>query len=175
MLALASNANSIQFYTKPDMAWLLINIMAVKRIQKELRDLQTNQLENCSANPVDESNIYQWTGLIIGPSETPFEGGLFYLNIEFPKDYPFRPPRFKFVTRIYHPNINADGSICLDILKSDSWSPALTVSTALLSICSLFSDPNPYDPLVPEIAEVYLSRREEYNATAREWTRLYAS
>ena len=98
----------------------------------------------------------------MGPEGSPYQGGLFSLNIHFPTDYPFKPPKINFVTRIYHPNINQNGAICLDILK-DQWSPALTISKGknklkyivLLSISSLLTDPNPDDPLVPEIANIY--------------------
>lgn len=100
-------------------------------------------------------------------------GGVFFLSIHFPTDYPFKPPKINFTTKIYHPNINGTGSICLDILK-DQWSPALTISKVLLSICSLLTDANPDDPLVPEIAHVYKSDRPKYEATAREWTKKYA-
>ena len=109
----------------------------------------------------------------MGPDDSPFSGGVFFLNIHFPTDYPFKPPKFQFITKIYHPNINSNGSICLDILK-DQWSPALTVSKVLLSISYLLTDANPDDPLVPDIANQYKTDRAKYEAIAREWTRKYA-
>ena len=128
--------------------------------------------------------------LIFHQGDSPFQGGVFFLAIHFPTDYPFKPPKVNFTTRIYHPNINSNGSICLDILR-DQWSPALTISKGmpqfltdvrdkadstivLLSICSMLTDPNPDDPLVPEIAHVYKTDRARYEATAREWTRKFA-
>ncbi|KAF7159877.1 hypothetical protein CNMCM6106_007303 [Aspergillus hiratsukae] len=116
---------------------------------------------------------FHWQATIMGPGDSPYSGGVFFLTIHFPTDYPFKPPKVNFTTRIYHPNINSNGSICLDILR-DQWSPALTISKVLLSICSMLTDPNPDDPLVPEIAHVYKTDRPRYEATAREWTRKYA-
>lgn len=147
--------------------------MALKRIQKELIDLGKDPPANCSAGPIDEKDQYHWQATIMGPDDSPYAGGVFFLNIHFPTDYPFKPPKCNFTTRIYHPNINSNGSICLDILK-DQWSPALTISKVLLSISSLLNDPNPDDPLVPEIAHIYKSDKTKYEATAREWTRKYA-
>jgi ubiquitin-conjugating enzyme E2 D/E len=146
--------------------------MSARRIQKEHKDIQTDAPENCSAGP-RENNIYIWDAMIIGPSASPFQGGVFKLEIHFPTDYPFKPPKVMFVTKVYHPNINAHGGICLDILK-DQWSPALTISKVLLSICSLLTDPNPKDPLVPDVANQYMQNRAAYEATAREWTLKYA-
>lgn len=65
--------------------------------------------------------------LMILQGDSPYSGGVFFLDIHFPTDYPFKPPKVNFTTRIYHPNINSNGSICLDILR-DQWSPALTIS-----------------------------------------------
>ena len=161
----------------------------------------------------------------MGPDDTPYAGGVFFMDIHFPgilspapsaficrglhravlpppsfwssphtsvlhrrvlifslvflflvlaADYPFKPPKVTFTTRIYHCNVNNSGGICLDILK-DQWSPALTISKVLLSICSLLNDPNPDDPLVPEIAQLYRNDRAKHDKTAREWTQKYGS
>uniref|UniRef100_A0A0B7B391 E2 ubiquitin-conjugating enzyme n=1 Tax=Arion vulgaris TaxID=1028688 RepID=A0A0B7B391_9EUPU len=146
--------------------------MAVKRIQKELQDFAKDPPSNCSAGPVGD-DIFQWQATILGPADSPYQGGVFFLTITFPSDYPFKPPKIAFSTKIYHPNINSNGSICLDILRSQ-WSPALTISKVLLSICSLLTDPNPDDPLVPEIARTFKTNRSEYNRLAQEWTKKYA-
>uniref|UniRef100_A0A1I7XKJ9 E2 ubiquitin-conjugating enzyme n=1 Tax=Heterorhabditis bacteriophora TaxID=37862 RepID=A0A1I7XKJ9_HETBA len=132
--------------------------MALKRIQKELQDLGRDPPAQCSAGPVGD-DLFHWQATIMGPPESPYQGGVFFLTIHFPTDYPFKPPKVAFTTRIYHPNINSNGSICLDILRSQ-WSPALTISKVLLSICSLLCDPNPDDPLVPEIARIYKTDRD---------------
>ena len=100
--------------------------MSVKRINKEIGDLRRDAPENCSAGPVDEANIYTWGAMIMGPSGTPYAGGMFKLLIQFPTDYPFKPPKVTFNTKIYHPNIDNLGRICLDIFK-DKWSPALQI------------------------------------------------
>jgi ubiquitin-conjugating enzyme E2 D/E len=147
--------------------------MAAKRIQKELIDLRKDPPANCSAGPTDDADMFKWQGTIFGPADSPYSGGVFNLSIEFPVDYPFKPPRIMFLTKIYHPNINTAGFICLDILKTN-WSPALTISKALLSVLSMLTDPNPNDPLMPDIAKQYTENRALYDTTAREWTDLYA-
>jgi ubiquitin-conjugating enzyme E2 D/E len=145
----------------------------IKRLKKELFDMQKDDTPNLSAGPIDD-NLFEWEAVILGPIGTPYEGGVFYLNISIPSNYPFKPPIVIFKTKIYHPNINNTGNICLDILKGN-WSPALTISKILLSICSLLSDPNPNDPLVPEIANLLKSDPDLYFKTAKDWTSIYAS
>ncbi|GAM27693.1 hypothetical protein SAMD00019534_108690 [Acytostelium subglobosum LB1] len=146
--------------------------MALKRINKELSDLARDPPTSCSAGPCGE-DLFHWSATIMGPKDSPYDGGIFFLNIHFPTDYPFKPPKINFQSKVYHPNINANGSICLDILK-EQWSPALTIPKVLLSICALLTDPNPDDPLVPEIANLYKTDKARFEANAKEWTRKYA-
>ena len=134
---------------------------AIKRINKELEEIKKEPPSNCSAGPTQQ-DIFKWEATIIGPAESPYAGGVFKLTINFPEKYPFKPPKVKFLTRIFHPNINSHGSNCLDILNVN-WSPALTITKLLLSISSLLTDPNPDDPLVKSIADMYLNNRDEYN------------
>ncbi|XP_069124970.1 ubiquitin-conjugating enzyme E2 D2B-like isoform X2 [Argopecten irradians] len=134
--------------------------------------MSEESLENCSASLVND-DLYHWKASILGPEGTPYADGTFELDIRFPAEYPFKPPQIKFENKIYHPNISVNGQICMDILRS-KWSAANTVITVLLSISSLIADPNPHDPFVPEIAEVYIKDHEKFIDTAKEWTRLYA-
>jgi ubiquitin-conjugating enzyme E2 D/E len=146
--------------------------MAARRIQKELEDLRQCPIETCTAGPAG-SDLYVWDATLFGPKDSPYEGGVFHLTLVIPLNYPFKPPKVTFTTKIFHPNINLQGGICLDILK-DQWSPALSIAKVLLSISSLLTDANPKDPLMPDIARLYVENRPEFDRTAREWTRLYA-
>lgn len=144
------------------------------RLRRELEDLKHDAYTFCTAGPQRDDNLSLWDATITGPSDSPYEGGVFHLTIRFGTDYPFAPPKIKFVTPIYHPNIASNGSICLDVLK-DQWSPALTVGKILLSICSLLTDPNPDDPLVPHIADLFKRDRAAYEEQARLHTSSYAA
>ncbi|XP_047188012.1 ubiquitin-conjugating enzyme E2 E1 isoform X2 [Scophthalmus maximus] len=146
---------------------------SARRIQKELADITLDPPPNCSAGPKGD-NIYEWRSTILGPPGSVYEGGVFFLDIAFSSDYPFKPPKVTFRTRIYHCNINSQGVICLDILK-DNWSPALTISKVLLSICSLLTDCNPADPLVGSIATQYTTNRPEHDRIAKQWSDRYAT
>lgn len=112
--------------------------------------------------------------MILGPAQSPYEGGVFKLELFLPEEYPMAPPKVRFLTKIYHPNIDKLGRICLDILK-DKWSPALQIRTVLLSIQALLSAPNPDDPLSENIAKHWKTNEEEAVETAKEWTRSYAN
>ena len=145
----------------------------LRRIHKEWADFVNDAPCNLIAGPISDDNMFQWEATIMGPNDTPYAGGIFNLRIDFTKDYPFKPPKVNFKTRIYHPNISPNGSICLDILR-DKWSPALTLAKVLLSISSLMTEPNPDDPLVPEAAHLYVENRAKFNEVAVNWTHIYA-
>jgi ubiquitin-protein ligase len=145
----------------------------LKRLNAELREILETPPLNCSAGPINYDNMYEWSAIILGPVDTPYQGGSFKLKITFPRNYPFKPPIINFITKIYHCNINYSGSICLDILNTN-WSPVLTISKVLLSICSLLDEPNPNDPLVENIAKLYNTNKELHDQNARQYTLKYA-
>merc|ERR1719412_3194752 len=103
----------------------------------------------------------QWEAVIFGPDDSEFEGGTFKLSMAFSEDYPNKAPKVKFITKMFHPNIYADGSICLDILQHN-WSPIYDIAAILTSIQSLLTDPNPNSPANVEAAKLYQENRREY-------------
>lgn len=143
-----------------------------RRLRNELRDLLKNPTEGIHACALDASLSY-WQASIKGPPDSPYEGGLFFLHIEFPKSYPFRPPLIKFITRIFHPNVSYHGDIGVNILKHD-WAPILMLTKVLVSIRSLLINPYCRISMEPEIANICEKDREGFNRIAAEWSRKYA-
>ncbi|KAH9618065.1 hypothetical protein KSS87_020390 [Heliosperma pusillum] len=130
-----------------------------RRIIKETQRLLSEPAPGISASPSEE-NMRYFNVMILGPSQSPYEGGVFKLELFLPEEYPMAPPKVRFLTKIYHPNIDKLGRICLDILK-DKWSPALQIRTVLLSIQALLSAPNPDDPLSENVAKHWKSNEVE--------------
>lgn len=153
----------------------LIMASANGRLTKELSEVgKDDKTSGVKAVPVSEGNLKHLKGTIQGPSGTCYEGGVFEIDIQIPKQYPFEPPKMKFLTKIWHPNISSQtGAICLDILK-DQWSPALTIKTALLSLQALMCSPEPGDPQDAEVAKMYTTDRKKFDKTAKFWTDTYA-
>ncbi|KAM7045549.1 ubiquitin-conjugating enzyme E2 D4-like [Molossus nigricans] len=146
--------------------------LAVRRLQKEFLDLSRHPPELCSAGPLEE-DILTWQAVVIGPQGSPYEGGVFFLDIVFPSTYPLKPPQVQFSTPIYHPNVNESGCIGLDLLTS-KWAPTCTISQMLLAICAMLADPSPDDILDPEIANMFLEDKPKFDLQARKWTEEYA-
>jgi len=143
-----------------------------RRIIKETQRLLSEPAPGISATPYAD-NLRYFNVIIAGPKQSPYEDGIFKLELFLPEDYPMAPPKVRFLTKIYHPNIDRLGRICLDILK-DKWSPALQIRTVLLSIQALLSAPNPDDPLANDVAEAWKQNEEAAQNTAKEWTAAHA-
>lgn len=149
--------------------------IATTRIQRELKDIHN---EGCGQNikiELKDDSYHDLKGEIIGPPGTPYQGGKYLLSIRIPETYPFNPPKVKFETKIWHPNISSvTGAICLDILK-ENWAAALTLRTVLLSLQALLSAAEPDDPQDAVVAKQYKENQRAFKLTARLWAQIYAS
>ncbi|KAF4451161.1 ubiquitin-conjugating enzyme (huntingtin interacting protein 2) [Fusarium austroafricanum] len=146
-----------------------------RRILKELADITTDH-DNSGVNAylVNEGNMTQLQGTFSGPSDTPYAGGTFKVDIKIPEQYPFKAPGIKFETKIWHPNVSSQtGAICLDTL-STNWSPVQTIKTVLISLRLLLENPNPKDPQDAEVAKMMLENPESFARKAHEWAVKYA-
>uniref|UniRef100_A0A915JWQ6 E2 ubiquitin-conjugating enzyme n=1 Tax=Romanomermis culicivorax TaxID=13658 RepID=A0A915JWQ6_ROMCU len=150
--------------------------IALQRVQKEFKEIITSDEVASLGIKIEmiDSSMFKLSGEILGPPETPYCGGTFKLSIDVPDNYPFQPPKVKFCTNIWHPNISsATGAICLDLLK-DQWAASMTLRTILISIQSLLCSPEPNDPQDAVVARQYLSDYELFKRTARYWTKHFA-
>ena len=147
-----------------------MNSNAERRLLKDLKKIQQEgeegQKPGISATP-DGDSLFRWSAVIFGPDETIWEGGVFKMFLEFSDEYPYKPPKVKFLTKMFHPNIYNDGSICLDILQN-MWSPVYDISSILTSVQSLLCDPNPKSPANNEAAELFAKNPKEYEQRVKE-------
>ncbi|KAL7533096.1 hypothetical protein ACHAXR_005037 [Thalassiosira sp. AJA248-18] len=148
------------------------------RIMREMSLLSKDPPPGVAAYAPQQSDMTKIRAQISGPEGSPFEGGIFLLTVNITGRYPYEPPRCRFLTPLYHPNIDSGGRICLDTLKqppAGSWSPAVSLPSLLLSIRSLMAEPNPDDGLVPDISELYKRNPAEWQREARKRTKLDAT
>ncbi|KEF60458.1 ubiquitin-conjugating enzyme (huntingtin interacting protein 2) [Exophiala aquamarina CBS 119918] len=144
-----------------------------RRIAKDLADVRADTTSQIFAEAVGD-NITNLRGSFRGPSGTPYEGGTYEVSINIPNEYPFKPPVMKFTTKIWHPNVSSQtGAICLDTL-STGWSPVLTIKSALISLQSLLSSPEPKDPQDAVVAQQLIKNPKEFERQAKEWAVKYA-
>merc|ERR1711872_816630 len=146
---------------------------ATRRLTKELSDIRKSDSKSFRNIIVDESNILYWTGLIV-PDKAPYNKGAFKVDINFPAEYPFKPPKVTFKTKIYHPNIDEKGQVCLPIISTENWKPATKTDQVIQSLVALVNDPEPDHPLRGEVAEEFSRDKKKFLKSAEEFTKKHA-
>ncbi|CAB54826.1 ubiquitin conjugating enzyme E2 for HECT-type and RBR family E3 Ub ligases, Ubc14 [Schizosaccharomyces pombe] len=144
-----------------------------RRLTKEYSDLREHPIPDIRVNLVDD-NLFHWACTALGPSDSVYAGGKFHFSLKFPLDYPFQPPTIEFTTRIYHPNFDSEGNVCLAILKQQVFKPSIKLRSVLEQILQLLREPNPDDPLVASIAEQYRNDRPSFDKIARDYVEQFA-
>jgi len=143
---------------------------------QELKDLQSDDSalkKSFRDINVDESNILLWHGLIV-PDNVPYNKGAFKIEITFPAEYPFKPPKVIFKTKIYHPNVDEKGQVCLPIINAENWKPATKTDHVVSALVALINEPEPEHPLRADLAEEFSKDRKKFNKNAEEFTKKHA-
>ena len=150
-------------------------LQAMKYLKNEYTQLQNDPILSLGATVglPDPNNIFHWKITLIGPQDTPYAGGMFFLTADFPDDYPKKKPEIRFTNKIYHLNVREkDGHICISTLNQ--WVPNTPMVSVLSAIFALFYDQNPFSPYSVTMAAQYKLNRNEFNRVAAEWTKKYA-
>ncbi|TVY32881.1 Ubiquitin conjugating enzyme E2 B [Lachnellula subtilissima] len=147
-----------------------------KRISKELAEVTTTPPAGIKVSLVDDNNVHNWNIIMDGPEGSPYAGGKFKLLLVLPTDYPFKPPKINFKTRIWHPNVTFDehGSMCIGILKPEAWKPSSKILSVLTATQNLLLEPVPDDAVETTAANSFKEDLAGFNKTAKEYTKKYA-
>ncbi|KAJ3223817.1 hypothetical protein HK099_000647 [Clydaea vesicula] len=143
-----------------------------RRIQKELVDFNKSPITGIEITP-EENNLYKWKVTLTAPNNSLYKGAVFKVNVEFSTDFPFKPPKVVFGTKIYHPNVDDDGSICVGILKNEMWKPSTKITEVFYALLDLLENPNPDDPLQTSIAEQYRNDPATFSKNVKEYIKKY--
>lgn len=146
---------------------------ATRRLQKELQGIREAAVSSFRDIRVDESNILVWQVLIV-PDKPPYNKGAFRIEINFPAEYPFKPPKITFKTKIYHPNIDEKGQVCLPIINAENWKPATKTDQVIQSLVALIEEPEPEHPLRADLGQEYQKDPKKFFKNAEEFTRKHA-
>merc|ERR1712042_190582 len=151
----------------------ILNMAATRRLQKELFDIKKSKQKSFREILVDDDNVLFWKGLIV-PDNPPYNKGAFKIYIEFPAEYPFKPPKITFKTKIYHPNVDEKGQVCLPIISAENWKPATKTDQVIQSLVALVNDPEPDHPLRSDLAEEFTRDKKKFLKSAEEFTKKHA-
>lgn len=151
---------------------------ALRRLMAEYKQISTNPPDGIAAGPVTEDNFFEWEAAITGPENTPFQDGVFIAKLSFPQDYPLNPPKMRFKSEIFHPNIYTDGRVCISILhppgndplgyesSNERWSPVQSIEKILLSVMSMIAEPNTESPANVDAAKAWRENPAEFKKRA---------
>lgn len=174
-----TSIRSIRFVIETKNRGLYSMNASARILQNQLKELTADPIEGFMCELADESNLYVWNVYLKGPGDTCYEGGIYKAQLTFPQDYPYSPPKLKFLSEIWHPNIYKDGNVCISILHppgedemsgerpEERWLPTQNASTIILSLLSMLSDPNIYSPANVDAAKMYRDERDKFNAYNR--------
>lgn len=162
----------VQMANKTPIRGEQVNHFRARRLRNDIRSIAQEGSTGIDAVPLDMQETH-WQASIIGPANSPYEGGKFFLYIRFPYNYPMSPPHVRFLTKIVHPNVSRHGDVGIDIIAAN-WSISITISKLLLSVQSLLTDPYSEICMEPEIGRLYEHENSKFSALARRWTWKYA-
>ena len=155
------------------------------RIRKEFDDLVKEPLTNCAITVglFDDNDITNWKVSLLGPKDTSYKGGLFYLSVHFPTDYPKKAPEICFITPVYHVNVNprapafpgAESLGHISISTLNWWKEEYTMREVLTNIFALFYLGNPDSPYGLDRAEEFRNNRALFEEKVRKYTEQYAN
>ncbi|XP_059213700.1 ubiquitin-conjugating enzyme E2 L3a [Centropristis striata] len=144
-----------------------------KRLGKELEEIRKSGVKHFRNLQVDDSNLLNWQGLLV-PESAPYDKGAFRIEVIFPAEYPFKPPKITFKTKIYHPNIDEKGQVCLSTISVENWKPATRMEYVIKQLACLVNSPQPEHPLRADLAEEYSKDRAKFMKNAEEFTRKHS-
>ncbi|KAH8337485.1 hypothetical protein KR059_012215, partial [Drosophila kikkawai] len=143
---------------------------ATRRLTRELSDLNEAKMSTLRNLESSDETLLLWTGLLV-PEKAPYNKGAFRIEITFPPQYPFMPPKILFKTKIYHPNVDEKGEVCLSIINSDNWKPTTRTEDVLQALVAIIHNPEPEHPLRSDLAEEFVKEHKKFMKTAEEFTK----
>ncbi|XP_039279117.1 ubiquitin-conjugating enzyme E2 L3-like [Nilaparvata lugens] len=139
----------------------------MRRLQKEFQEIQRGKIKDFQSVTVLDSNFLKWQGNLL-PQKPPYNKAAFQIEIKFTTDYPFLAPKINFITKIYHPNVDESGHVCLPIISMEHWKPVTKVEDVILALLDVINNPQPENAIRPELAQEYSSDYKKFQKKAND-------